>query len=294
MKISDQAKQNSIGFSSNPAGKNIIGGNGYAGVGIIGGANNNIVIGNAIGAVDVDNPIPNLIANNTTDGVSIDNASSNTVRDANVIAFNERNGVWLQNGAKDNVIRNQSIYNNSWHGVALSGAGTTGNQINEVNLYNNAGDGISESDGASFNTWSEASAFDNGGLGIDKEAGTVSSNIVTPPYPTVSSAYLVGPNLYVIGGLASASSSAGASNKVDVFIMRLDPSGFGEGAAYLGSANVDMATGKWTTFFVWPFPSVPTLCATAYQTFKPDAGTPASSFEFGPSSCRMLAPMMMR
>jgi parallel beta-helix repeat protein len=311
--IADQARQNTIGISSNPLGRNVIGGNGIAGVALLSGANNNLVTGNAIGALDGDNAIPNLqgvllfgsnttantvsnnlIARNTNDGVVIDSASGNTLRDANVIAFNGQHGVLLKNGAKDNIVRNMEIHDNGRHGVAISSAGASGNQVIQVNSYKNAGDGLSEWDGATGNTWSQLSAYENGGLGIDKDAGDAGANNVTPPIPTVTGMIPVGLNTFLYGGFASASGSAGASNKVEVYALRLDARGIAQGGIFLGSGTVDMATGAWSALVILPLFAVPPACVAAFQTFKPDVGTPASSSEYGLTNCRTMTPIVLR
>jgi hypothetical protein len=311
--IADQTKQNTIGTGSHPLGKNVIGGNGIAGIAIINGANNNLVNGNAIGAVDVNMPIPNgqgvyiigasttanrvsnnLIARNTNDGVVLDATQVNEIRDANEIAFNGGSGVLLKNGAKDIVLRNIDIHDNGKHGVALSGAGTTGNQLVQISSYKNAGDGVSEYDSATGNTWSQTSAFENGGLGIDKDANDPNANMATPPFPSVTGFMPVGLNLYLYGGYASTSPGAGASNKVELYAYRADPSGYGEGGAYLGSGTVVMTTGVWSALVSGPPFFTPPACVVAFQTFKPDANTPASSSEYGPTNCRTMLPIVVK
>jgi hypothetical protein len=311
--IADQAKQNQIGAGSNPLAKNVIGGNGIAGVALIGGANNNLVNGNSIGAVDLNTPIPNnhgvvlfgvetttntvsnnLIAHNSADGLVIEGARNNTIGDTNVTAFNGQNGALLKSGAKNNVVRRLDSYNNALHGVALTGVDTTDNQLLQINSYKNAGDGISEWLGPTGNIWSRASAFENGGLGIDKDLFETSSNIPTPPFPTVTGFAPVGLNLFLYGGIASTSASAGASNKVEVYAYLADPSGFGEGGTYLGSGNVEMTTGAWSVLVVLPLGAVPPACVVAFQTFKPDVNTPASSSEYGPTNCRTMLPVVVQ
>jgi hypothetical protein len=234
----------------------------------------------------------NLIARNTADGVAIDNARNNTIGDSNIIALNGRNGVWLQNGAQDNLVRSQTIYANGRHGIALSGAGTTGNQINLINTFLNIADGINETDSAAFNTWSQTTTEGNGGLGIDKDAGAETENNITPPMPVILSVTPIAGGVQVTGR-ASNSPSPTASNTVEVFGLRLDASGYGEGAYFFGLASVNMTTGEWSLTITSPqLASYP--CLTAYQTFTPGGGTPPASSEFGPSSCRAMMPIVVR
>jgi hypothetical protein len=70
--------------------------------------------------------------------------------------------------------------------------------------------------------------------------------------------------------------------QVEVYTVSPDPSGFGEGKIYLGTANVDNA-GHWTL----SFPGAEPGCYTAFQGIKNWGGIVTSS-EFGPSSCQVF------
>lgn len=312
VKITAGAYKNYIGFSGSSLGSNVIGGNGVAGIGILDGAKNNEITANRIGAsVSVDTPIPNalglklqgststgniatfnLIVRNNTDGVDIDDARSNTIGDSNIIALNGRNGVLLQNGARDNLITSQAVYANGRHGISLSGDGTTKNQLNLINTFLNLDDGVNENSGAAFNTWTRVTTENNGGLGIDTDAGADTTNNITPPFPLIQSVTPVAGGVEV-KGLASRSPSPTASNTVELFGLRPDASGYGEGAYYFGSVTVDMATGEWSTV-ISSAQLVDYPCFTAYQTFTPGGGVPPASSEFSLSSCRAMLPIIMR
>jgi len=198
---------------------NVISGNDYSGVGIVGYqpqglyTNNNIVFNNLIGlASDGVTPMLNL-----RNGVSIGQygpggnygyACGNIV-DSNTIAHNGRNGVMIWEdqsntiNADNNMIRRNSIYSNALLGIDLGDNGVTPN------------------DGGDPDT------------GPNEEIN----------FPVITSALYVSPQTTISGTVDIDTDPTQAF--VEVFQAMSDPSGYGEGMGFLGSTNPD-AAGNWS------------------------------------------------
>jgi len=134
--------------------------------------------------------------------------------------------------ADKNTIEHNNIAENGWDGVAVWEDG--------VNSFN-----------ADNNLISQNSIYDNIGLGIDLQNDGVTPNdgINDPDwlanqemnFPVITSATYSGGNTTISGTLAILPPNTAT---VEVFQARLDPSGYGEGERYLGSAITD-AAGNW-------------------------------------------------
>jgi len=131
------------------------------------------------------------------------------------------------------------IQHNTAFGISISDSGNTvdGNVITD-----NGSDGIAVLDGAN-NLLTRNVIFDNGGLGIDLGDNGVTPNDAADPdaganllqnYPSLTSA-LAHVNSLTIDGLLD--STPNTSFVLDFYSSPgCDPSGYGEGAAFLGSA----------------------------------------------------------
>jgi CSLREA domain-containing protein len=131
------ASHNNVLGGSSPQARNLISGNGCAGV-EIGPGGNNKVQGNIIGA-DASGTLPLL---NVGDGVYVFNATNNNViggeaaGEANLIAFNGEYGVEVSGGygASGNTITRNRIHSNVDRGIALLGGGNAGLAAPEITV----------------------------------------------------------------------------------------------------------------------------------------------------------------
>ncbi len=174
---------------------------------------------------------------------------------SNILGSNQGNGLYLTTGNQISSIRGNRI------GVAADGSarGNTGNgiRINSLNsmtvggpgtdaniIANNGADGIALTS-SGFAQIAENSIYANTGLGIDLNEDGVSANDSGDSdsggndlqnHPTISSAVHSGGITFVDGALSAAASTT--------YTLRFyastspDPSGYGEGETYLGSATV--------------------------------------------------------
>jgi hypothetical protein len=208
------------GAHDNAIDKNLISGNDFEGICIVGydqlqiNTYRNIVIQNIIG-LDVNlSPLPN-----TMDGISIGQygniyqggfANANVI-DTNIIAHNGNNGITVWEHASTatncdtNTITRNSIYNNSGIGIDLNDEGVTSNDGGDPDQGPNE----------EVNFPVITSAVYNSGSGQTLIQGTL--DIDTPP----------------------------DSAQIEVFHVNADPSGYGEGDSYLGVTMPD-AAGNWS------------------------------------------------
>ncbi len=153
----------------------------------------------------------------------------------------------VEPGVGNNLIENNTVYNNISAGIALR-KGATGNTVrrnvvfaNEVGISVNI-EGVVQTDG---NTITENSVYNNRQLGIDlhEQVTTAKFDGVTlndpgdldigsnqlMNFPLITSA-LIDSGKLVLEGFAEPGS------KVEFFIAEPDPSGFGEGRTFIGAA----------------------------------------------------------
>ena len=133
--------------------------------------------------------------------------------------------------ADSNIIEHNTIAENGWDGVAVWEDG-----VNNTN--------------ADQNLITQNSIYDNDSLGIDLQNNGVTPNDPvdgdTGPnqemnFPVITSASYSGGNTTISGTLDTPNPN---TTTVEVFQARLDPTGYGEGETYLGSAIPNVA-GNW-------------------------------------------------
>ena len=211
--IGEKARDNEVSY-------NLISGNDYSGVGIVGyydpwtqwNTRNNRVLHNVIGMTIDSTPLAN-----SREGICIGQygtgrwgyASNNTIGPGNMIAYNGRNGVLI------------------WE--------------NEANTVN-----------ADSNSITQNSIYDNSLLGIDLCDDSVTPNDTNDPdagpnqvlnFPVINSAVFNAGQTTISGTIEIDTNPAQAV--VEVFKARPDPTGFGEGEVFLNAATPD-GTGNWT------------------------------------------------
>jgi parallel beta-helix repeat protein len=266
-----------IAGSSNSVGgfvdeRNVISGNGYAGVYIAAGNLNN-VYNNLIGT-DVTG---NADLGNAAWGVFINGSDQNRIGRAgglgNVISGNDADGIYLV-GASDNLIQGNRIgltqfsdvpLANRGDGVIIGSTGApairslvggAGPDDGNVIAYN-GGRGVDVAVGSNNPVYGN-SIYANGRLGIDLNDDGVTPNDTNDTdagpnglqnFPVITTAVVTPTNVVVKGSL----NSAPGSYYIDVYANPTgDPSGHGQGKIYLGSTTVTVGpsmTGLWSQSF---------------------------------------------
>lgn len=263
--------------------RNVISGNLHTGIEFVnGGVAGNVAEGNYLGT-DYTGTI--AIGNNYGVQVWYTGNTANQIGgtspgQGNVISGNHVNGINLaDSGAQGTIVRGNLIgvaadgstpLGNASKGLAFYGAsgctvgGTAGGAANVISHNGAAGIAVYSGTGDSF---AENSIHDNGGLGIDLGGNGMTPDDVgdadTGPndlqnYPLLN----VSPT--AIGG--SLNSLANTTFRVELFASpSADPSGYGEGALFVGSLNVTTdASGN--ASFTFPYvstPAAPAISATA-------------------------------
>lgn len=206
------------GAHDNTVDTNIISGNDFEGVCIVGFMENgivtysNVIISNLIG-VDVNiNPLPNnldgVCIGKYGDTVYVGGYAQENIIDNNIIAFNGHDGVCVwehpinNSNADGNLITRNSIYDNDSLGIDLDDDYVTFNDLGDPDFFANQDLNFPVIQNASYNT------------GLTVVAGTLDVNF-DPRYAVV-----------------------------EIFKSNPDPSGHGEGAVYLGFTNPD-SIGSW-------------------------------------------------
>jgi uncharacterized repeat protein (TIGR01451 family)/CSLREA domain-containing protein len=242
------ANDNVVG---NDDGLTIIAGNTGNGVSIDASCAGTLVRSSAIGTVN--DPLTDPVVPNGTHGIS--DAGTTTVI-ANTISGNAVDGIHLGATANGTIIRSNRIGSmagertkpNGRHGIGADAARnvTIGGALGDGNLIStNTANGIAVS-GAANGVAITANLIDeNGLLGIDLGADGVTPNDpldtdggpnALQNFPLLTSAVITATETVVQGTLNSTPNSSFALHfyRGDA----PDPSGFGEGATYIGSANV--------------------------------------------------------
>jgi len=222
----------------------------------------------------------NDILYNSLDGILIEgDAHNNQIggdgpSDYNLISANGGSGIWIFLSGPNRVSYNSISYN-THYGVLLDGSLTQGTTITNTTIAQNGYDGIGERNGAVLNRWSKVSIYGNAGLGIDKNASSDTTNFVTAPIAKITSSSSA-------GGVTTLNGTGQNGALVEVYGVAPDASGFGEGKTYLGAATV--SGGVWTL----SFSSSAASCFTLFDT------SAAGSSEFGPNSCRVFLPTVLK
>ncbi len=244
-----------------PGMRNLISGNRSRGILFRDNARDNVVAGNLIGT---DRTGTQALGNWA--GIQIDDSSENTIGGAtaaacNVISGNEGYGVRISHDegmqAVDNVVQGNYI------GVAVSGAAALGNigegvHIEDADSNTIGGTGAGEGNVIAFSgddgIWVHSgngnallgnAIFSNDSLGIDLGGSGVTPNDPADAdtganclqnFPSLSSVSCSGINTRIQGALNSTPNTA---FRLEFFSSSVaDPSGYGEGETYLGSAAV--------------------------------------------------------
>jgi titin len=246
------AQFNTIGGTTAGA-RNVISGNGARGIGFFDAAtSNNSIQGNFIGL----NAAGTAAVGNAFSGVEFYLATNNTVGGTaagarNFISGNHDRGVLIDgSSAAGNVVQGNTI------GLNINGAATPnlnqgvtlfagahantvgGSAVGASNIISgNTNEGVALYDSATIqNTISRNSIIANSGKGIVLNTGANS----TQPYPILSSATLstaTNPNGTDVTG--SLTAAVGTTYAIEFFASPTgDPSGFGEGQYFIGSASV--------------------------------------------------------
>jgi len=183
-------------------GGNLVSGNGIFGIGIsnpIPATLGNRVIGNRVGLNINGAPLPNAF-----DGVYL-SGDNNVIggleaNEANLIAFNAPDGVWIERGTGNAVLRN-SIFSNGGSGTLNLGIDLGGNGLTQ----NDLGDGDS---------------------GANNQQN----------FPLITSAIVSSGSTSIQGSL---NSTANSSFRLEFFDnLECDPSASGEGRTFVGTVNV--------------------------------------------------------
>ncbi len=226
---------------STAASGNVIEGN-YIGVGadgetaspnnigvLMGGASDNTIGGTTSGA-------GNVISGNTMAGISMDDDTADTVQ-GNIIGTNGGGGILVSDGASKDTI---------------GGIGAGAGNVISSNTGNGVTVGSSATDSATVGIAIEGNSVTaNSALGIDLGDDGVTPNDSGPAgpddfqnYPVLSSATISGSNA-TITGTFDEDAEPDTTLRIEFFG---DPTGFGQGATFLGStsvttdANADAAT----------------------------------------------------
>jgi hypothetical protein len=259
---------------------NLISDNYAEGVGIAscppGDVHHNIVLNNYIGT-DISGAID---FGNVHDGVYIGEGAHDNIVDGNLISGNDFEGVCIVGYAEIGVYTNSNIVFNNIIGldIALAPLGNTmdgvsigqyGNMyqggyaeynvIDSNTIAQNGNNGVtvwehfSNSANADFNQITRNAIYDNTLLGIDLGDNGVTANDGGDPdlganeelnFPVITNANYSGGQTTISGTIDIDTDPTQAM--VEVFKARIDPSGYGEGAVYLGFATPD-GGGNWST-----------------------------------------------
>lgn len=133
--------------------------------------------------------------------------------------------------------------------------------------------------------WTEVSLADNGGLGVDKNASNDGQNIINVPNIVFDS---INKTTGVIQGRTDAVLLG--TVKVELYRVAPDPSGYGEGAVFVGKATAD-SNGNWTIT-----DTSPSAVRGCYAAFVTEAVfvIPFFSSEFSANTCRVFMPAVQR
>lgn len=273
--IEDGVYNTSLGSSSAANYHNVIAGNG-TGI-VISEANRAFLYKNIIG---ISPTLGNLGA-----GLVLHNAVTNTIF-GNALSWNGGDGVRLEADANANDIEANTVTGNGGNGFAL--ISSTLNTISGTVIANNTGDGIRANTGAEVNFWNRLAVYNNGGLGIDKQANIDGTHIPNPPTATIKS---VNRATGVVTGTATGSVLF-ILTSVQLYRLAPDPSGYGEGAQYVGSDVTD-GDGNWSIT-----DTNSGLRQVGCYTVLVDliVLVPLGTSEFGQNNCRgiVFAPRVLR
>ncbi|MCU0497257.1 MAG: CSLREA domain-containing protein [Anaerolineae bacterium] len=220
---------------------------------------NGIVITNSANNNLVNNA--NVIGRNINAGILLTTSANNNTITGNLIgeaplgSIPNSTGINLLSGANNNTINSNTINTNQIHGVAIAGLNTNNNQIILNTIEGNLGDGVNLVGSNIGNLISQNVMLGNGNLGIDLNNDGLTPNdlqdIDNGPnrlqnFPVLSAAFSDGVATRIDGTFNSVPN---LTFTIEFFAnAAADPSGFGEGEIYLGSATVTTDSAGDTTF----------------------------------------------
>lgn len=258
-----------------PGEGNLVSGNGFVGISVMNGAQTtiegNLVGTDASGSAAFANGMAGIIVDSSTDTL----IGGTTAAARNVVSGNRGTGIVIAPGSTGTLVRGNYVGTdktgsnavpNAGDGIALWG-GSSGNSIGGSAagagnvIAGNEAAGIVLRDGTG-NAISGNSIFSNAGLGIDLLGDAVTLNDPgdsdTGPnnlqnFPVLASADVVAGRLVVQGTIDTPSPQTVV---IELFANAVpvpggDPSGYGEGAVFLGTATPN-ASGSFTV----PLPAV--------------------------------------
>jgi CSLREA domain-containing protein len=240
-----------------------------------------VTLGGGTGTVVGSPAAPNLIAANNSDGVRLNGTTSANVIQANAIGL-----------ASDG-----DPLGNNGRGVLADFAGASGNLIGGTGagegnqIASNGVDGIGIEAGATDNALLGNSIHDNGGLGIDLvgalgvdpndvfDADTGSNEIQNYPFQLLAAA---DPSTSTTAVSAEIRTEPSIEDyRIEVFASPgADPSGFGEGEAFLGGFEITTAADGKANFAEAVALADPSDRITMTATRLDDDGDPLFTSEF--------------
>ena len=271
---------------------NIICGNGSPGIFVDSTAHHTIIRGNNIGiGANALSALPN------SKGIVINGSPDNRI-EGNAIGGNTLHGIEIRNpGATGNIVRGNLIgvsplagvlVGNNGHGLLLNASNTTvgGTGPGDANtIAGNFGAGISVASGIK-NRISANSIYSNDGLGIDLAPGGVNPNDTLDTdtganemqnFPELDSIKRSPQFTEIFGRLVTSPSR---SYTVEFFADSIgDPSGYGQGMRYLGSAQFQTGASGVNTFDV-SLPAAVSPSEVVTSTATDDSGN-TSEFSRG-------------
>ncbi len=279
--------------------RNVISGNGYAGVDIIA-AGLTSVLGNYIGTnITGSAAIGNAIGIRLTNDIGVNTIGGAAPGAANVISgqvagtlAGTGSGIALFAGAAIPIVRGNLI------GTTASGTSALGNAAHGIESVNagrftvdggntiafNGGDGIKQPGGGALVYGN--SIHSNGGLGISTNASVAAT-------ATVATVQMSG-GTTITGSLLG--SFTGSEYLVQLYAnASCDPSGSGEGQLYLGSVTLNGSTGAsvpFTSSFAASISATPYITATAMTSNSVQGYITTSAFSpcVAPALCRRTSP----
>jgi len=248
-------------------------------------------------------------------GITIDR-TTNTQISANSISYNKNAGVYLYKDTATTIQQND-ISHNKQAGIYLIDTATTSLSDNKVHdnessgiwfdqsapspqmtymntilrdaYYHNGAAGISEGNGAGRNTWMQISAYDNLGLGIDK------GNNGSPDPPsmlTITGTTPASPGVNVNGSLSGLIALM-TDYHIELYMVKPDPTGYGEGMQYIGST---VLTWNMAGNYDWSIPAPGFGCYTAVLTIVDGYSNNSSEFtaNYGSQCYLVNLPVIMK
>ncbi|MGI8957285.1 MAG: beta strand repeat-containing protein [Chthoniobacterales bacterium] len=238
-------------------------------------------------------------------GIAASHATGVVINGGNVISGNGI-GVSISSSGTSGSTSDSTTVQGNFIGVAADGMKPLGNSGNGVDVFftsnhliggtnpgegnviaNNGGNGVSIAGGGTSVRVDGNSIFSNGGLGIDLDVAGVSLNDLgdgdsgannLQNFPRIAAVTATGGNVAISGFLNSRPNTA---YRIEFFANdAADPSGFGEGQTFLGSADV-MTDAVGNKAFDVSFPFTGLVIVVTATATDPDGNTSEFSHAFG-------------